>query len=88
MLQPIQGSQFRRDVKLAQKRKKDMSKLRDAISILTEQRPLPAKYKDHPLSGDWVRSRECHLETDWLLIYKIDANDLHLIRTGSHSDLF
>jgi mRNA interferase YafQ len=82
------GTQFRRDVKLAQKRGKEMVKLREVILLLMEGRPLPPRFKDHPLSGDWKHYRDCHIETDWLLIYKIDRDDLHLVRTGTHSDLF
>jgi mRNA interferase YafQ len=85
---PIEGAQFRRDVKLAQKRGKDMAKLREVIWLLIEGNPLPARHKDHPLAGDWRHFRDCHIEPNWLLIYKIDGNDLHLTRTGTHSDLF
>ncbi len=84
----ISGAQFRRDVKLAQKRGKDMTKLRELILLLVDRNPLPPRYKDHPLSGDWKHYRECHIEPDWLLIYKIDGQDLYLVRTGTHSDLF
>ena len=84
----ISGSQFRRDVKRAQRRGKDMSKLRAVILLLAEGRPLPPNYKDHPLSGEWEHYRDCHLEPDWLLIYKIQGDDLYLVRTGTHSDLF
>jgi len=85
---PIRGSKFRRDVKLAQRRGKDMSKLRVLILLLIEGTPLPPRYKDHPLSGDWEHHRDCHIEPDWLLLYKIDGNDLYLVRTGSHAELF
>jgi mRNA interferase YafQ len=85
---PIAGGQFRRDAKLAEKRGKDMSKLREIILLLVEGNPLPARYKDHPLGGDWKHYRDCHIEPDWLLIYKIDCDDLFLVRTGTHSDLF
>jgi mRNA interferase YafQ len=85
---PVEGTQFRRDVKLARKRNKDMAKLRRAILLLIEGSPLPARFKGHPLGGDWKHFRECHIEPDWLLIYKIDGEDLHLVRTGTHSDLF
>jgi mRNA interferase YafQ len=85
---PIIGAPFRRDVKLAQKRGKDMSKLRELILLLIEGRPLPPRCKDHPLAGDWKYYRDCHIEPDWLLIYRIDGDDLHLVRTGTHSDLF
>jgi len=84
----VQGTQFRRDVKLAQKRRKDTSKLRDLVLLLAEGEPLPAAYKDHPLSGDWKHHRDCHIEPDWLLIYKIDGDDVYLVRTGTHADLF
>lgn len=84
----IRGAQFRRDVKLAQRRGKDLSKLREVILLLAEGRPLPPGYRDHPLSGEWKNYRDCHIESDWLLIYKIEGNDLYLVRTGTHSDLF
>ena len=88
MRNPIRGTQFQRDVKLAQKRGKDMAKLRAIILLLMEGSPLPPRCKDHPLGGDGRHFRDCHIEPDWLLIYKIDGEDLHLVRTGTHSDLF
>ena len=88
MRTPVLEAKFRRDVKLAQRRGKDMSKLRAAISLLIEDKPLPLRMKDHPLIGDWEHHRDCHLEPDWLLLYKIDGDDLYLVRTGSHADLF
>jgi len=84
----IRGAQFRRDAKLAERRGKDLSKLRQLILLLAEGQPLPPRYKDHPLSGDWKHFRDCHLESDWLLIYKIEGDDVYLVRTGTHSDLF
>jgi mRNA interferase YafQ len=84
----ISVTQFRRDVKLAQRRAKDMSKLRELILLLGQGNPLPPHYQDHPLAGVWKHHRDCHLEPDWLLIYKIDGDDLYLVRTGTHSDLF
>ena len=56
--------------------------------LLMEGDPLPLRYKDHPLGGEWIRYRDCHIEPDWLLIYKIEEDDLYLVRTGTHSDLF
>ena len=88
MRNPIEGAEFRRDAKLAQKRNKDMAKMREAILLLIEGRPLQPRYKDHPLGGEWKHFRDCHIEPDWLLIYKIDGEDLHMVRTGTHSDLF
>jgi len=84
----IRGAQFRRDVELAERRGKNMSKLHELIQLLMEGNPLPPRYREHPLSGDWKHHRDCHIEPDWLLLYKIDGGDLHLVRTGSHSDLF
>jgi mRNA interferase YafQ len=66
------GAQFRPDVKLAQRRGKDMAK-REIILLLVEGKSLPARYKDHPLSGPWTDYRDCHIEPDWLLIYKSTA---------------
>lgn len=79
---------FKKDFKRQEKRGKDISKLRSVISALVNQGPLQRKHKDHPLSGEWAKRRECHIEGDWLLIYKIEKGTLTLERTGTHSDLF
>jgi mRNA interferase YafQ len=84
----IRSTQFKRDVRLAEKRGKDMAKLRELILLLVEENPLPARYKDHALGGEWKHHRDCHIEPDWLLLYKLDGNDLYLVRTGTHADLF
>lgn len=65
-----------------------MAKLRELILLLSEGASLPLRYKDHPLRGKWRDYRDCHIEADWLLIYKILGDDVYLVRTGSHSDLF
>jgi mRNA interferase YafQ len=88
MREIIRSGQFKRDVKLADKRRKDLSKLRELILLLVEEKSLPARYRDHGLTGEWKSFRDAHIEPDWLLLYKIDGNDLHLIRTGTHADLF
>lgn len=90
MLDIILSNQFKKDLKLAQKRSCDMNRLRKVVNTLAQNRPLPAKYKDHKLAGAYHSFRECHIEPDWLLIYRIDDNALalFLFRTGSHSDLF
>jgi mRNA interferase YafQ len=62
--------------------------LREIILLLVEGKPLPARYKDHPLSDEWTHFRDCHIEPDWLLIYNVDGDDVYLVRTGTHSDLF
>jgi mRNA interferase YafQ len=75
---PIRVAQFRRDVKLAQRRGKDISKLRQLVLLLIDGNPLPMRYKDHPLSGDWEHHRDCHIEPDWLLLYKSTATTFTL----------
>lgn len=80
--------QFKRDVKLAQKRGKDMDKLKRVVALLLDNSPLPRELGDHPLKGEWKQSRDCHLEPDWLLIYSIEGNVVCFERTGSHADIF
>ena len=58
------------------------------LELLIAGEALPASYKDHPLKGDWKGYRDAHIEPDWLLIYRIGGSELHLLRTGSHADLF
>jgi mRNA interferase YafQ len=81
---------FKRDLKLAVKRKRDITIMDAVVEMLLSGEPLPAKYKDHNLSGNWASHRECRIEPDWLLIYYIedDVLTLTLTRTGTHSDLF
>jgi mRNA interferase YafQ len=88
MRTPVHTGQFRRDARRAQKRGKDMSKLREVLTLLIAAEPLPPRLKDHPLTGEWSGYRDCHIEPDWLLLYKIDGDDLILARTGAHADLF
>lgn len=88
MRQPIYSGQFRKDIKLAQKRGKDMDKFKTVAKLLIEGEALPIKYRDHPLVGNWARHRECHIEPDWLLIYRLQAEEIIFERTGSHADLF
>ena len=88
MLTPVRSGQFRRDVRRGEKRGKDMGKLRQVLLLLLNGEPLPERYKDHPLRGNWNGYRDLHIEPDWLLIYRIFGDELHLARTGSHSDLF
>jgi len=83
-----QTSQFRKDFKRQLKRGKDKQKLFGFLEILVEGMDPPERYKDHPLKGDWVNRRDCHLEPDWVLIYQKNKQEIILERTGSHSDLF
>jgi mRNA interferase YafQ len=84
----IPATKFEQDVKRMERRGKDMQKLREIIRLLLNGDPLPPKVRDHPLSGEWKHFRDCHIEPDWGLIYKIEGETLHLVRTGTHADLF
>ncbi len=90
MLEIVPSNQFRKDLKLARKRGLKIERLKEVVTILAEQKKLEDKYQDHGLSGDYKGFRECHIEPDWLLVYRIDEDvlELFLFRTGSHSDLF
>jgi mRNA interferase YafQ len=79
---------FEKDSKKLQKRGKDLLKLKKIVSFLVQGKTLPQKNKDHKLTGNYLGFRECHIEPDWLLVYQIDRNELCLVITGSHSDLF
>lgn len=83
-------NQFKKDIKLAQKQGKDIEKLFSVVDILASGEPLPAKFRDHNLTGDYGGCRECHIESDWLLVYEKDNGLLILMlnRVGSHSELF
>ena len=89
-LEIILSSRIKKDFKLLQKRGYDFALLDEVVEMLANRTPLPAKYKDHYISGDYNGYRECHIQPDWLLIYKIVENDLYLLlsRSGTHSDLF
>lgn len=81
---------FKKDYKLAKKRGLNMERLQAVIGTLAMGEPLPQEYRDHELSNNWKGHRECHIQPDWLLIYRTqnDVLVLTLARTGSHSDLF
>ncbi|MCI9387739.1 MAG: type II toxin-antitoxin system YafQ family toxin [Lachnospiraceae bacterium] len=83
-------SKFQKDLKKVQKRGYDISLLTDVIKKLANGEELPARNRDHVLSGDYAGLRECHVTPDWLLVYEIDDESiiLYLTRTGTHSDLF
>lgn len=83
-------SRFQKDLKLINKRGYDIVKLNEVVKLLANGEELPAQYKDHPLKGNYVGCRECHIQPDWLLIYEYDGGNLilYLSRTGTHADLF
>lgn len=88
MLELDYTHQFKKDLKLAKKRGKNTDKLDSIIDLLLRETSLEYKHRDHPLSGDYKDHRECHVEPDWLLIYKKIKKTLILVRTGTHADLF
>jgi mRNA interferase YafQ len=90
MYRPATTNRFDKDLKRTAKRGKDLTKIRAVMISLAAGEALPEKYKDHSLIGNYTKRRECHIEPDWLLIYKLDADEMIITfeRTGSHSDLF
>ena len=90
MIEIVPSNQFRKDLKLARKRGLKIERLKEVVNILAEQKKLEDKYRDHGLSGEYKGFRECYIEPDWLLVYRIDEDvlELFLFRTGSHSNLF
>lgn len=84
------GCKFLKDLKLAKRRGLNLNELRDVTNLLQEGTSLPEKYKDHLLTGNYKGYRECHINPDWLLIYKKKEviQVISLYRTGTHSDLF
>jgi mRNA interferase YafQ len=81
-------NRFIKDLKLAGKRGRDVKKLETIMERLAKKEPLEKHHRDHNLTGQYKYRRECHIEPNWLLIYKIDENTIIFERTGSHSDLF
>ena len=89
-LDVVLSNRFKKDLKLAKKRGYNLDLLDEVVSTISEGRILDEKHRDHPLSGDYTGFRECHIQPDWLLIYRIDSEEVFLLlsRTGTHSDLF
>jgi len=89
MLKVVLSNQFKKDVVLARKRGLKLGKLYETVDLLASGEPLPKKYQDHQLIGNYSGFRECHIRPNWLLIYNINDEELELLlfRTGTHSDL-
>lgn len=88
MRRPVRTHRFKKDVALARRRGKDLGKLRRILERLIAEEPLSDLHRDHPLIGDDVGRSECHVEQDWLLLYKLEGEDIIFERTGPHADLF
>jgi len=89
-LQPSFSKEFERNIKKAKKQGKDIELAKKIIRDLIDQIPLAEKHRDHPLRGDYKDHRECHIQPDWLLIYRIEEKEdcIYFVRLGSHSELF
>jgi mRNA interferase YafQ len=81
-------SSFEKNWKSLAKKHYDKNKLGIVVDLLRSETSLPRKYKDHALTGNWQGFRECHIESNWLLIYQANDEELVLVATGSHDDLF
>ncbi len=88
MLRIRQSTQFRRDIKRLNRQGADLSKVEMVVKVLVAQEPLAERYRDHPLTGNWVGYRDCHIQPDWLLIYRVVDDELQLARTGGHAEVF
>ncbi|SCJ71791.1 mRNA interferase YafQ [uncultured Eubacterium sp.] len=90
MLDIILSNRFKRDLKLAAKRGYRLELLDEVVERLARQEELAPKFRDHELSGSYAGFRECHIQPDWLLVYRVENSELILFlsRTGTHSDLF
>lgn len=85
---PDYSTQYKRDFSKSEARGKNISRLETVMGLLLAGADLPASYKDHQLKGKWKQYRELHIESDWLLVYKIVGNVVVFARTGTHSDIF
>ena len=83
-------TQFKRDLKRIRKRGKNIRTIQKIMKLIEEEKPLPQKFKNHSLTGNWNHHEELHIEPDWLLIYQaeIKIKTVIFVRTGSHADLF
>lgn len=91
MLRPTYTKQFNKDIKRIKKSgNKDIEKIKTIIRLLIDEKTLAFSYRDHQLKGDFKDRRGCHIEPDWLLVYKIDRKNREIVfeRTGSHADIF
>jgi mRNA interferase YafQ len=88
MRTPSFTRQFERDLKRMRRRGKEVEKLKAVMAMLIEGQALPERQRDHVLIGNFRGRRECHIEPDWLLIYKLQDVEIIFERTGTHSDLF
>ena len=83
-----QTARFEKQAKALRKKKYDLDELKKVLLYLLDDNPLPGRYRDHALSGNWKGFRECHIKADWLLIYEVTDSEIIFVATGTHDDLF
>ena len=90
MLKIVLSNRFKKDLKIAKKRGLNLELLKTVVNTLASGQKLDRQYRDHDLTGEYAGFRECHMQPDWLLVYRIEQEELELFlfRTGTHSDLF
>jgi len=88
MRRPSFTRQFQKDLKRMEKRGKELPKIREVMHLLIAEAQLAERYRDHALIGNYKGRRECHIEPNWLLVYKLVGEEIIFERTGTHSDLF
>ena len=88
MLNPVYLNSFKKDVKLVKKRGLDTAPLSAVMLLIMQEQPLEEKHKNHKLVGNWKGRWDCHVAPDWLLLYRIEGDDVIFERTGRHTDLF
>jgi len=88
MYTPLYTKQFEKDIKRCRRRGKDFEKFKILARTLLAGRPPDAIHRDHKLIGNRIGRRDCHIESDWVLIYRIDGECMIFERTGTHADLF
>ena len=87
-LELLTTTAFERDLRRVKKQGQDLDKLEAIVNLLQAQEQLPGRCHPHPLRGNWAGHWDCHVEPDWLLLYRVTQNELILVRTGSHAELF
>ena len=88
MLTPRYSHQYKKDLRAAERQHKPLDRLMEVLALLASRQPLPRSLRDHPLKGTWRGFRELHLAPDWLLVYRVEGDELLLAGLGSHDDLF
>ena len=88
--EPLVSTSFKKDLKRLKQQGKKVSLLEDVMEKIISKHTLDKKYKDHSLKGNWIGSRDCHIQSDWILIYRLDEKNNAVIfeRSGSHQELF